>query len=110
MLEKSASVRILMEEWSVENLRMALMGGAAADDGSGNMSFALLAEDELRGALRFEGANSVGPTVTIDLPLVTFTPSSANSPITDEWGTLELTGEVLTSAGAFGTVTHTEPA
>ena len=110
VLEKSATVRIVMEEWSVENLRMALMGGTAADDGSGNMTFALLAVDELRGALRFEGANSVGPKVTFDLPLVAFTPSSAISPITDEWGTLELTGEVLTSAGSFGTVTHTEPA
>ena len=110
VLEKSATVRIVMEEWSVENLQMTLMGGAAADDGSGNMTFDLLAQDELRGALRFEGANSVGPQVTITLPLVSFKPSSAISPITDEWGTLELTGEVLTSAGSFGTVTHAEPA
>ena len=34
VIEKSATLRIVMEEWSLENLRMALMGGTAADDGS----------------------------------------------------------------------------
>lgn len=110
VLEKSATVRIVLEEFSVENLRMALMGGTPTPDVDGNQVFDLLAQDELRGALRFEGANSVGPKVTITLPLVAFTPSGAISPITDEWGSLELTGEVLTSAGSFGTVTHREPA
>lgn len=108
VLEKSATVRIVMEEWSVENLRMALMGGTAADDGSGNMTFALLAVDELRGALRFEGANSVGPQVTITLPLVAFTPSGSISPISDEWGSLEVSGDVLISGGVFGTIIHRE--
>ena len=39
VIEKSATLRIVMEEWSLENLRMALMGGTPADDGSGNMRF-----------------------------------------------------------------------
>ena len=110
VIEKSATLRIVMEEWSLENLRMALMGGAAADDGSGNMRFDLLSESEIRGAIRFEGANSVGPQIDISLPLVSFTPASSITPIGDEWGGLEVTGEVLAVAGAFGTVTHKEPA
>ncbi len=38
VIEKSATLRIVMEELSLENLRMTLMGGAAADDGSGKPS------------------------------------------------------------------------
>ena len=110
VLEKSAQLRIVMEEWSVENLALQLMGDTPADNGSGDMEFDLLAEDEIRGQIRFVGANSVGPQVTITLPLVSFIPSSAISLIGDEWGTLELAGEVLTSAGSFGTVTIKEPA
>ena len=110
VLEKSAQLRILMEEWSVENLALQLMGDTPADNGSGDMEFDLLAEDEIRGQIRFVGANSVGPQVTITLPLVSFIPSSGVSLIGDEWGTLELSGEVLTSAGSFGTVTIKEPA
>ncbi len=110
VIEKSATLRIVMEEWSVENLALQLMGDTPADNGSGDMEFDLLAEDEIRGQIRFVGANSVGPQVTITLPLVSFIPSSAISLIGDEWGTLELAGEVLTSAGSFGTVTVKEPA
>ncbi len=85
------------------------MGDTPADNGSGDMEFDLLAEDEIRGQIRFVGANSVGPQVAITLPLVSFIPSSAISLIGDEWGTLELAGEVLTSAGSFGTATIKEP-
>jgi hypothetical protein len=70
--------------------------------------FDLLAQSEVRGAIRFEGANSVGPQIDISLPLVSFTPASSVTPIGDEWGGLEVTGEVLAVAGAFGTVTHKE--
>ena len=52
VLEKSATVRVLMEEWSLENLRLALMGGAAAPDVDGNQALEILAEDEVRGAPR----------------------------------------------------------
>ena len=107
---KSATLRLVMDEWSLENLSMALLGGAAADDGAGNMQFELLAENEVRGAIRFEGANSVGPRIDIALPLVAFTPASSITPIGDEWGGLEVTGEVLAVAGAFGTITHKEQA
>jgi hypothetical protein len=53
------------------------------------MRFDLLAESEIRGGIRFEGANSAGPRIDISLPLVSFTPASSITPIGDEWGGLE---------------------
>ena len=109
-VEKSATLRLVMEEWSLDNLVMALMGSAPEANIDGNQEFNLLAVDEVRGQIRFEGANSVGPQVTITLPLVAFTPSSSINPISDEWGSLEISGDVLIAGGIFGTITHNEPA
>lgn len=108
VVEKSATLRLVLEEWSLENLRMALMGGAPVANIDGNQEFQVLAADEIRGQIRFEGANSVGPQVTITLPLVAFTPSGSISPISDEWGSLEVSGDVLISGGVFGTIIHRE--
>ena len=110
VIEKSATLRIVMEEWSVQNLQMALMGGTAVANVDGNQEFALLAVDEVRGAIRFEGANSIGPKIDITLPLVSLSPASSITPIGDEWGGLEVSGEVLAVAGSFGTIVHKEPA
>ena len=110
VIEKSATLRLVLEEWSVENLALALMGGVPAANLDGNMEFELLAASEVRGAVRFEGANAIGPQITIQLPLVAFAPSSSISPITDEWGSLELSGDVLVVEGSFGSLTHREPA
>ena len=74
------------------------------------MAFDVLAATEVRGAIRFAGANSVGPKVDITLPLVSFQPVLVDQPDHRRVGRLEVTGEVLLSAGSFGTVTHKEPA
>ena len=110
VVEKSATLRLVLEEWSLDNLVMALMGSTPAANIDGNQEFNLLAVDEVRGRIRFEGANSVGPQVTITLPLVAFTPSSSINPISDEWGSLEVSGDVLVSGGVLGTIVHKEPA
>ena len=110
IIEKSATLRIVLEEFSLDNLAMALLGDAPVEDTPGNNTFNLFAVSELRGAIRFEGANDIGPKMTITLPLVSFTPSSSMNPISDEWGGLEINGDVLAVAGSFGTITHREPA
>ncbi len=109
-LQKSATVRLVLEEWTPGNLQLALMGSTPAANAGGDMEFTLLAGDEIRGQLVFTGGNAVGPTIDITLPLVAFRPSSSINPISDEWGSLEVTGEVLLSGGIFGTVVHHEPA
>jgi hypothetical protein len=57
--------------------------------------------------VKFEGGNDIGPRLIVELNKVMFRPSAAVGLIQDEWGQLELTGEVLVDdTGIFGTVTH----
>lgn len=65
----------------------------------------IFSETEIEGAIRFIGTNDVGPRMQMDFPSVTLTPSSAVSPITDEWGRLEINGDVNADpvTGSFGT-------
>lgn len=60
-----------------------------------------------RGELVFTGANDIGPKLVITLPLVQFMPSGSLNFISDEFGIIELTGEVLADEdGSFGTAEH----
>lgn len=63
---------------------------------------------EVRGTLKFVGSNTIGPNLQVNLPVVEFAPSAAINFIADQYGLIELTGEVLadTTTGSFGTVTH----
>jgi len=70
-------------------------------------TFNIFAQNELIGKVKFEGGNDIGPQLIVELNKVMFRPSAAVGLIQDEWGQLELTGEVLVDdTGIFGTVTH----
>jgi hypothetical protein len=69
----------------------------------------VLAADQLIGKVKFIGANAIGPKVTLELTNVMFRPANvAYGMIQDEWGMLQVTGEVLVDpvTGFFGTITH----
>jgi hypothetical protein len=67
----------------------------------------IFAQSEIIGQVKFEGANDIGPMITMMLNNVMFRPSEAIGLISDEWGQLQVTGEVLVDdTGIFGTVTH----
>jgi len=104
VLERGLQIRIVLEEITAENLRLLLMGSAVAGG-----SFDILAVDEIEGELTFEGTNDVGQKVSFTIPSVSFTPSGSLNLISDEWGSIEITGEILStesSAGtSFGTIT-----
>jgi hypothetical protein len=68
------------------------------------------ASPEVRGSLKFEGANDIGPQITMTLTLVQFAPAAAMQMIGDEYGIIELEGEVLLQSGSFGTVSHPDDA
>lgn len=68
------------------------------------------ANPEVRGSLKFEGANDIGPQITMTLSLVQFAPAAALQMIGDEYGIIELEGEVLLVSGSFGTVSHPDGA
>lgn len=70
-------------------------------------TFNVLAKSEIIGKVKFEGANDIGPKIVLELNKVMFRPANAIGLITDEWGQMQLTGEVLVDdTGIFGTITH----
>jgi hypothetical protein len=70
-------------------------------------TFNIYAASEIFGAVKFVGANAVGPQLQVDFPKVMFRPAEAIGLIQEEWGQLTLTGEVLVDdTGVFGTLTH----
>jgi hypothetical protein len=71
-------------------------------------TFNVLGADQIVGKVKFAGANAIGPHITMELPNVMFRPpNNAIGLIQDEWGQLQITGEVLVDAtGIFGTITH----
>lgn len=108
-LEKSATVTITLDEITLKNLQMALMGGtiSAGDgttEGGDNAGFDIFAESEVRGVLELTGTNDVGPRYNIRLPSVSFKPGGAIPFIGDDWAAIELSGEVLAVDGSFGRV------
>lgn len=103
--EKSATVKFVLEEFTADNLALALLGtntGGTID---------IFSESELLGSLKFEGANDVGATVVVEFPIVTLTPSAAIAFIGEGWGSLELTGDVSADpgTGSFGSLVYTAP-
>jgi hypothetical protein len=103
-LETSAQIRLVMEEFTPENLGRMLMGIPNVSDPA-NVTIDILSEAEIDGHLRIVGTNDVGPKWTFDFPTVSFKPSSSMNPISDEWNNMEITGEVLASGSpeSFGT-------
>lgn len=72
---------------------------------TGAISIDIFSQSEKLGKVRFVGTNDVGAHCTYDLNNVSLTPSSSFSPISDEWGNFEVTGEILVDAfGKFGQV------
>jgi hypothetical protein len=103
---KSATVRVVMDEWTARNLALALMG-AVDDSDLSAVTINILELDDIQAAVKFVGANEVGPKWTYILPTVIFTPSKALQPISDAWGQIEISGDVLfdENTGSFGTAT-----
>lgn len=104
LLEKTLTLRIVIDEFDPENVRMALLGSTVADNTSGNASFRIFAESEITGAIYIEGTNTIGSQVRLQLPSVSFTPSGSINFISEEWAQMELTAEVLYNEdlGDFG--------
>jgi len=104
VLEKSATIRLVLEEWTQRNLAMALLG-TIGNDTSGADIINIGAESSILGQLSFTAANDVGPKWDYVFPSVSFRPDGAIAPISDEWGQLEMSGEVNAVSGQFGTAT-----
>jgi len=106
VLSRGGTIKITMEELTARNLALFLLGDVDVSDPL-NPSVEIFATDLLSGALQFIGTNDVGPRWTFSFAKVDFVPSGSFNPISDEWGALEVTGELATAAGTFGTATLT---
>jgi hypothetical protein len=102
VLTKSGSLKMVMEEFTAENMAMALIGAASVNS-SGLDEIDIFSEEQVTCKVRFTGTNEVGPKWQLLFNKVDFIPSAAINPISDEWGQLEVTGDVSTVGGSFGT-------
>lgn len=101
-LSRGYAARMIMEEWTPNNMRLMLAGAPDTSDPA-NVTIQIGSEGNVTGRLKFVGTNAVGPKWNFDLPKVQFNPTGSLNPISDEWGGMEVTGEVLADdAGIFG--------
>lgn len=102
-LETGGEIRIVMEELTAKNLAMLLLGDVDESDPDVDV-IELLSQSSVSGELRFYGTNDVGPKVEAIFLKVDFLPSGSFSPISDEWGQMEVTGQIAAVNGSFGTI------
>lgn len=106
--EISGMLTMVLEEFTARNMGFAMLGLPLPPTGSP------LAETEvidvfsnpvIYGAVKFEGANDIGPDWLVNFPLVKLSPNKALSLIGNTWGTIDLEGDVLfdQTSGTFGT-------
>ena len=106
--EKKMTVTMVMDEWTAENLAMALLGDVTTNV-DGDKEIDIFSRNSFEGELKYEGTNEIGPQMDINLLRVVFKPGKSLNPISDEWGNIEVEGEALANAlGKFGTWTVRE--
>lgn len=104
IVQRGGTVRLVMNEFTAENLALAVAGTTTALTAGGD-SVDILATNATEGELVFTGTNEVGRQLTVTLNKVSFAPSGTLGFISDEWGAIEITGEVLAdNSGDFGTI------
>lgn len=105
VLQKGGTIRIVMEELTARNLAMFLLSEPDLSDPF-EPTIEIFGQNLLSGAVKFIGTNEIGPRWTFEFNKVDFVPSGSFSPISDEWGNLEVTGNLATAGGSFGTATR----
>lgn len=99
VVERGGTVSITLEEWTPDNVALALLG--TIDEGApGGPTVEIFSEDQIAGELKFISNNSVGPRWNFHWYNVSFVPSQALNPLSDEWNAIEIEGEVLVSQTA----------
>lgn len=107
VLERSATITLTLEEWSKENIALMVLG-ALDTDSEGNNVIHAMQTGATKGLLEFEGTNDVGPKFNYYFPSVSFRPNGALNPISEEWGTMELIGDINVSGGVSFTITEVD--
>lgn len=106
VVSRSGTLKIVLEEWTPANMALALLG--TVDEGaSGGPTVQVFDTDAVNGAFKFISNNDVGPRWNMFLHNVSFIPSEAINPLSDEWGQITIEADVLVSqtapyVGQFG--------
>lgn len=102
VLSKSGTLKLTLDEWSDENIALAVLGTA---DSTGAIS--IFTENAISCSIKIVENNEVGVSKTWEFPLVDIIPSGTIGLIGDDWRTMELEGEVSADdvTGSFGSVT-----
>jgi hypothetical protein len=109
--ELAGSLTIQMEELTARNMGFALLGLPTGGPSPAPDSIEIFSSPVIYGSVKFVGTNIIGPIWTITFPLVKLSPSKALSLISNQWGTIDLDGDVLFDQvqKTFGTATATLP-
>ena len=99
---KSATLRVVMEEFVLENLGLALLG-TKATAGSGYDYIDIFSSNAINAMVRFVGTNEVGKKFRMELLSVDFLPGASLNLLSEEFATIEVSGEVAAVNGTFGT-------
>ena len=109
IVSKKAEFALDVDEWTLDNTGMALLGLQQTD--SVGSFIEIMGEAAVERQLRFTGNNDFGGKVEIILPHCFLMCKDAISLIGDDWGPLAITGQILRSApggdltqGSFGTL------
>lgn len=102
-LTQSGTLRMVMEEYVLENLGMAAMGDVQTA-ASGYSYIDIFSKSQIFGEVKFVGTNDVGPKYQANFLRVDWNPVSPLSMISEEFATIEVTGKVASVAGAWGTI------
>jgi hypothetical protein len=101
VLSKGGELRLLMEELTPDNLGLLVCG--SVDYSTPAQPKVNIFDLNATGAeVRFYATNEVGPKWDGVFTGVDFLPSGSFQPISDEWGQLEITGQVRTVDSTFG--------
>lgn len=106
VLSRGGTLKLVLDEWTPANVSLALLG--TIDEGAvGGPTVQIFDTDSVAGELKFVSNNDVGPRWNAYMHNVSFIPSKAVNPISDEFGQIELEGDVLVSqtapnVGKFG--------
>lgn len=106
--QATATVRVVMEEITAQNLALAVLGEVETNT-AGDEVVSILSLSEITGQLKFIGSNDVGQQVDLLLNNVSMVPEAGINLISDEWSNIEITADVLADTnGDFGTLTIRE--
>lgn len=99
VLSAGGELKVVLDEWTPANLQLALVG--TVDEGaSEGATIQIMDQDFVEGSLKFISNNARGPRANAYYHRVKFKPSASLNMISDEWGQIEVTGEVLVSQNA----------